>query len=630
MTKKKDIVSTLVRKKSQLRKEHIARTEGFIRELNAKEIEEIQELAELESKHVNGDVTCLRFDAFTEKNGILNPICEPLFSEPVFNKMLISNISYVTGDRTTTLAFLKSRHQELMRGPTVENDLKIYMLNCVNSHAKGKVSVTLLVKLNIEDTDDIRVRFFELDDKGNLVWEDWGTDVNERSHGVLINLKTPKYRDQNITTPVNVFIELVRPMRYVSPEAKAFRYIPNATISREYVHERRKYLRERRKFARNQLFTEDNNIQGRLTAAMNNLQIGQVTDNVRFDTPKLFNEDLPIAAENFNSDEFKKMYSEYQQKFAPHFKILKLDSQQSTVQTIKSSWDLILLYEDYMEVTAAEELMAVTVLEEVIHFISRVHTPQEAVQMLTRLLGKDYVKNALEVFTCLNENKIALFFIKMIAFYKAFNLLEREHNNGQTPLHTAILCHNEPIISALLLCGAKISSVDDHLNTSLHLAAKVNASIHILEMLLRDDNEYEKLSDFIDIENSDGNTILTIMIDVNGNLEAVKLLCQKNVDINKIHPKNGFVPVRIAINDEKVDIFKFFLTLENINLHIEDFMGLPPLTVALLSSNSQIRYVAEYYMDEINRQVEELLDDLYNDASGFTPESLDDISTFFD
>ncbi|XP_057669755.1 uncharacterized protein LOC130901999 isoform X4 [Diorhabda carinulata] len=482
MTKTKDVVSSLVRKKSQLKKEHIARTEGFIRELNAKELEEIQELAETESKHINSHVICLRFDAFSEKNGILYPICEPLFSEPVFNIYMVRNISRLTEDNTTALVFLKFRNQELIRGITPENDSKIYMLSRVNSRAKGNANVTLLVNLDMEDnTSNIKVRFFELDNEGNLVWEDWGREVNVFHHGIVIKL----------------------------------------------------------------------------------------------------------------------------------------------------SWQLISLNEDYITVTADEELMAVTVLEEVIHFISSVHTPQQAVQMLTRLLGKNYVKNALKVFICMNKNQIALFFIKIIAFYKTFHLLETEHNQGQTPLHTAIICRNESIISSLLLCGAKISSVDHHLNTSLHLAAKVNASIQILGMLLRDDSEHEKISDILDMENSDGDTALTIMIKEIKNLEAVKLLCQKSADINKICPKNGNVPIRMAINGQTVDIFEYFLTLENINLNIEDFIGISPLTAALVSTNSEIRSAAQKYIDEKNRQIEEL-DALYNDVSVFTPESWDILSTIFD
>ncbi|XP_056649185.1 nuclear factor NF-kappa-B p110 subunit-like [Diorhabda sublineata] len=631
MTKTKDVVSSLVRKKSQLKKEHIARTEGFIRELNAKELEEIQELAEIESKHINSHVICLRFDAFSEKNGILYPICEPLFSEPVFNIYMVRNISRLTEDNTTALAFLKFRNQELIRGITPENDSKIYMLSRVNSRAKGKANVTLLVNLDMEDnTSNIKVRFFELDNEGNLVWEDWGREVNVFHHGIVIKLLTPEYYNQDITTPVNAFIELVRPMRYISPQSKSFRYIPNATISRKYVHERRKYLAEKRKLARTKVCSDNDKIHSRLSAAISNLQIDQFTNNAC--TSRGFSEDLPIAVKNFNSVEFKTMYSEYQQKFAPHFKKLELDNSEShgiSQSTSQLSWQLISLNEDYIAVTADEELMAVTVVEEVIHFISSVHTPQQAVQMLTRLLGKNYVKNALKVFICMNKNQIALFFIKIIAFYKAFHLLEREHNQGQTPLHTAIICRNESIISSLLLCGAKISSVDDHLNTSLHLAAKVNPSIQILKMLLRDDSEHEKISDILDMENSDGDTVLTIMIKEIKNLEAVKLLCQKSADINKICPKNGYVPIRMAINGQTVDIFEYFLTLENINLNIKDFIGIPPLTAALVSTNSEIRSAAQKYMEEKNRQIEEL-DALYNDVSVFTPESWDTLSTIFD
>lgn len=55
------------------------------------------------------------------------------------------------------------------------------------------------------DKKNIKVRFFEEDDAGNLIWEDFGEfseiDVH---HQYGISFKTPAYRSQNISTDVEV------------------------------------------------------------------------------------------------------------------------------------------------------------------------------------------------------------------------------------------------------------------------------------------------------------------------------------------------------------------------------------------------------------------------------------------
>lgn len=46
---------------------------------------QIKGLAEQESKSINLNIVCLRFDAFLVKNGIRNPICPPIFSHGINN-----------------------------------------------------------------------------------------------------------------------------------------------------------------------------------------------------------------------------------------------------------------------------------------------------------------------------------------------------------------------------------------------------------------------------------------------------------------------------------------------------------------------------------------------------------------
>lgn len=105
-TAKKHLASELVKKKSRLMKEEIARN-GFYRNLTQLEEAEvcldfirlvqfifyihiyflqINRQAEAESKSINLNTVRLRFEAFsTDQNGILMPICSPVYSHGINN-----------------------------------------------------------------------------------------------------------------------------------------------------------------------------------------------------------------------------------------------------------------------------------------------------------------------------------------------------------------------------------------------------------------------------------------------------------------------------------------------------------------------------------------------------------------
>lgn len=66
-----------------------------------------------------------------------------------------------------------------------------------------------------------------------------------------------------------------------------------------------------------------------------------------------------------------------------------------------------------------------------------------------------------------------------------------------------------------------------------------------------------------------------------GNLPAVKLLYSRGANINDVHPKNGFVPLRLAIENHHTHIVKYLLTLPNVSYSNEDFNGVAPLAAAM-------------------------------------------------
>lgn len=74
---------------------------------------------------------------------------------------------------------------------------------------------------------NIKVKFYELDENGAEVWCDWGnfTEIDVH-HQYAIALTTPAYRNVDITSPVDVFIQLYRPSDEDCSEPMPFKYKP--------------------------------------------------------------------------------------------------------------------------------------------------------------------------------------------------------------------------------------------------------------------------------------------------------------------------------------------------------------------------------------------------------------------
>ncbi|KAK2145183.1 hypothetical protein LSH36_697g03129 [Paralvinella palmiformis] len=146
------------------------------------------------------------------------------------------------------------------------NDLVICRLSKQSGVAKGGDEVFLLCeKVN---KDDIQVRFYEESDE-ELIWEsfaDFGACDVHRQFAVVF--KTPQYRDQYISRPVEVFMQLFRPSDEGTSEPKKFLYTPNDSDP-ENIQKKRK----RKNFFNNTVVTSTAN-----TPAFNLL-----TDNIKED-----------------------------------------------------------------------------------------------------------------------------------------------------------------------------------------------------------------------------------------------------------------------------------------------------------------------------------------------------------
>ncbi|CAH2105464.1 unnamed protein product [Euphydryas editha] len=147
---------------------------------------------ENEAKKINLNIVRLKFsahDLLTDKE-----ICPPVFSEPIHN--------------------LKS---------AATNDLKICRISRCYGRPKGGDDVFIFVeKVNKKN---IMIRFFELDENGDRVWQSMCNFLqSDVHHQYGIVFRTPQYRNGQITSDVKVNIELVRPSDGRTSEPRDFTY----------------------------------------------------------------------------------------------------------------------------------------------------------------------------------------------------------------------------------------------------------------------------------------------------------------------------------------------------------------------------------------------------------------------
>lgn len=189
-TAKKDIINELVPKMRRLQEYETQR------DLTQMELERIKKRAAEEAKTMNLNQACLCFQAFGVNNsGVWGELCKPVYSQPINN--------------------IKS---------ALTGELKICRVSTNVSASTGGQEVYLLVeKVN---KGDIKVRFFEADIDGNILWEQ-NAKVLDVHHQYAIVLETPAYRDQNIDQPVNVFMELYREKDSCRSKPVSFKYKPS-------------------------------------------------------------------------------------------------------------------------------------------------------------------------------------------------------------------------------------------------------------------------------------------------------------------------------------------------------------------------------------------------------------------
>ncbi|KAJ8958305.1 hypothetical protein NQ318_017451 [Aromia moschata] len=453
-------------------------------------------------------------------------------------------------------------------------------------------------------------------------------------------IKTPAYKDEDITRPVKVFMELFRPSDQAKSEPREFTYMPVKKLKPGSK-------RPRYENYSSSSYNSSSVASDELPAPLSSWNTADLSA------------ELQTAMTYIDSDEFRRLFDQFGD--TDEYPSMAVDApravglRQALPRPQGDFGHPVVLRQRpviKLEVSETDRLAACRAYDELLSFSKTTHKPQVAVQILRHWLDTEEKTNALHVFVCQNNVEATGFILKLISLRGLFDLVNVKNAEGETPLHLAVKCQNEILVKYLLACRAKVGVVNGNMNTCLHTAVEENAPIKIVEMLLAN-RDHEKVTSYIDMDNREGNTALLAAVE-HKNLSVIKLLCLSGADINKRNLKTGFAPLRVAIEKQHLDIIKYIMWVPKMDPMTEDFRNISPLRAAHnRECSKEILEVIERYMTEKNLEVdikEEVEDDsdeeiddeseiklemmspqeleeLYKNITTFTPQCLEEVAS---
>ncbi|KAH3838803.1 NF-kappa-B inhibitor cactus-like isoform X1 [Dreissena polymorpha] len=179
---------------------------------------------------------------------------------------------------------------------------------------------------------------------------------------------------------------------------------------------------------------------------------------------------------------------------------------------------------------------------------------------------------------------------KIIQMAPTYTYLSMRNKLFQTPLHLAVLMNQKHIVRNLVCAGADVTAVDRNGNTPLHIACR-DGLYEIARYLLEPvrnreiqcnpyDIPYQKIPQDFDIANYDGLTCLHLAV-MNGHIDILQLLIERDVDLNMIERKAGRTVLHIACISGDVKLVRTLIGVRACNMDARTYSGYTPLDLAL-------------------------------------------------
>ncbi|XP_018307507.1 nuclear factor NF-kappa-B p105 subunit isoform X1 [Mycetomoellerius zeteki] len=517
--------------------------------LNLRDDAQIKADAEQYQKTINLNSVSLCFQGFIkDEHNIMRPITAPVYSNSVNN--------------------LKS---------ALTGELKICRIDKYTSSCEGGEEVFILVEK--VSKKNIKIKFFELDDDDTEIWMDYGRfselDVH---HQYAMVFRTPAYRDRNITSPKEVFIQLERPSDSYCSEPIKFTYKPTDRM----IGRKRTRISHSNSAELVQALAFNNDIL--MNTSLTSTPLSNDSTEISKEIKKMLDDRCSSSefrdfVEHINLDMYETLLNQGgEDKLtydgAPSKKDDKLFAKDVIIDTIKDM---------KMKPREAKDIIKIS-------FKDRTTYGDTPLHCALRYGQKNNVKRILMLMSTLNTD--------------AEELVNIRNSSGKTPLHYAASQDQPEIIQALLMLGADPNITDHYGQMPLHRAVKfleAEGSINIL--LAEKDVNIEANTDY-------GWSPLQLAAQA-GSYHAVYSLIKAGADVNNTDMTYGRTALHIAVEGGHKDIVEFLLKNTKIDVNKKNFSGNTALHTAIVTPGTKakeicallVKYGADPHIRNYNREL---------------------------
>lgn len=524
-TAKKHVRDELIRK---MRLEALERNKSL---LSTREEAQIKVDAEIYQKCMNLNSVALCFQAFiADKDNTMIPITQPVYSHAVNN--------------------LKS---------ALTGELKICRIDKYTSSVEGNEEIFILVEK--VGKKNIKIKFFELNEKDDEIWSAYGrfTELDVH-HQYAIVFKTPPYKDVNITSPKEVYIQLERPSDGDYSEPKKFTYKPSDKIIGK--------KRQRMSYS-----------------GSSELSHIVPTYNVPID-----NESGTLNADSREvSRELKRILSVCPSPMQKHM-IDNIDLNQYLAYFDNNDGNMLTFDGPLSKQYYDDTMFAKNILIEAIKCMKM--DSKNMGEHISNLL-KDrstYGDSPLHAALRYGQRDIVKHILMLISTDKdSKSLVNGQNSSGKTPLHYAVLQNLPEVTKALLMLGADPNRIDEHGFSPLHAAVRIPEGGACVDALLS-----EKAIN-IELYNDAGWTALHLAAEA-GSYNAVCSLIQAGANVNSTDMSYGRTALHIAVEGGHKNIVEFLLKKTNISVNKRNFSGNTALHTAVVHSGVRAKELCTLLM----------------------------------
>ncbi|XP_055625537.1 nuclear factor NF-kappa-B p110 subunit isoform X2 [Toxorhynchites rutilus septentrionalis] len=527
------------------------------RELSLREEHQMQKEAAEMAKTMNLNQVCLCFQAYQvdQVTGQWTALCEPVYSNAINNMK-----SALTGE------------------------LKICRLSSITGNVDGGEEIFMFVEKVCKN--NIKIRFYELDDNDQEVWQEWGVfseaDVH---HQYAIAFKTPAYRNKDITEPVEVHMQLFRPRDKCQSEPVPFKYnprqgafaFPSTSRKRQRVHSGN-ISSEIPTVVPNEvapgpsrlpplhqpfpMMTVHGHIPESSTISKEFNKSGIIQEILESHIPTTIANDISFNSSDFkdfvhcNSEELHKLISEIGE--AQELSKLETDSV-SSAHLDGGAAQFERALERYLDTN--QHAKDVEILKKILAIIRMFRRDYDKCRELISALWMSSNKHKVNCLHKAIERRDVMIACKLVALlvdYHLRELLDLSNERNETALHLAVTANLVEVVDTLVLSGARISCCDYRGNSALHRAVVENAFESLGALL-----DHCKRSGLrVDSTNDEGYTVWHVAV-MCKNLKITRLLMERGVSYTGRDVKHGNNILHIAVESDSLDMVNYIL--ENVD-----------------------------------------------------------------